>query len=161
MGENEMPPPRPSRLLTWCFGLFLMVAVPGVGIHQAWGQEGVKVILDSGQDVEAQTLEKTETEKPSLTMEPFYLIEETASSVRVRQVTLALEFSRPEMMKQVDPLAPRLRELVYDFLVAKEHDYPDLEKKEQQKALTGLVNRYLGQEALTAVKVDQSFLLLR
>jgi len=45
--------------------------------------------------------------------------------------------------------------------LAEEQAVSGREKKEQEKILAQLVNRYLGQEAVSAVKVDQSFLLLR
>lgn len=146
------------RLLPWC--LCLMLALPlGVGVHQGWGQEKKMAPLNPGPVFEAKIQEKPGAEN-SLPLDPFYLIEEETSRVRVRRVALALEFSQPEMMELLDPQAPSLRELVYDFLITKEHDYPGLEKKGQQKVLAGLVNRYLGQEAVTAIKVDQSYLLL-
>jgi hypothetical protein len=146
------------RLLPYC--LCLLLALPlGVGVHQGWGQEKKIASLNAGPVLEAKIQEKPGVEN-SLSLDPFYLMEEDASRVRVRRVALALEFSQPEMMKLLDPQAPSLREVVYDFLINKKHDYPDLEKKGEQKLLAGLVNRYLGQEAVTAVKVDQSYLLL-
>jgi hypothetical protein len=146
------------RLLPCC--LCLLLALPlGVGVQQGWGQEKKMAPLKPGPVLEAKIQEKPGPEN-SLSLDPFYLIEEKASRVRVRRVALALEFSQPEMMKLLDPQAPSLREVVYDFLISKEHEYPDLEKKGGQKLLAGLLNRYLGQEAVTAVKVDQSYLLL-
>ena len=142
------------------FGLCLMLALPlGAGVRQGWGQENKKAPLNPGPVFEAKIREAPGAEN-SLSLDPFYLLEEEASRVRVRRVALALEFARPEMMGLLDPQAPNLRELVYDFLLDKEHNYPGLEKKREQKVLAGLVNRYLGQEAVTAIKVDQSYLLL-
>jgi len=153
-----------SRFILWVFGLVLTLALLlGTGVRQARGQEGEKAAPKPGPVQEGKILEKDEkpaTDVHSLTLDPFFLIEEEAHRIRVRRVAVAMEFSQGEMMKQFDPQTPRLRELVYDFLVAKERNYLGLETKEQQKVLAGLVNRYLGQEAVTAVKVDQSILLL-
>ena len=167
----------PSRLPVWFLGFVLIPAfLLGAGVHQARGQEGERVLSKPGPVLEVKFPEKVEKpaevkfpekvekpveEKQSVTLDPFFLIEEEASRVRVRRFDLALEFSSPELLQQLDPRAPQLRELVYDFLVAKDRAHPGLEKKEQQQALAGLVNRYLGQEAVTAVKVDQMVLLLR
>jgi hypothetical protein len=106
-----------------------------------------------------EEVEKTAASASSLTLDPFFLIEEDASRVRVRRVQVVLEFLQPEMLKEFDPQAPRLRELVYDFLAAKDQEHPDRGLKEQEKLLAGLVNRCLGQEAVSAVKLDQSLLL--
>jgi len=145
-------------LLTLC--LCLLPALPvGVGVRPAWGQEKEMAALQPGPVLEVKIGEKAAAEN-SLSLAPFYLIEEQGSRVRVRRVTLALEFSQPEMASLLDPQAPRLREIVYNFLVDKTPDYPGLEKKGEQNILAGLLNRYLGQEAVTAVKVDQSYLLL-
>jgi hypothetical protein len=51
--------------------------------------------------------------------------------------------------------------VVYDFLVSKEQAHPARELKEREKVLAGLVNGCLGQEMVSAVKLDQSFLLLQ
>jgi len=165
MGKNKMSRLLPSPKIIWGLGLFLIPALLlGAGVRQAGSEERKIGAPKPGPVLEVkiqEEIEKPRVEVQSLTLAPFFLIEEEASQVRVRRVDLALEFSQPEMMKQVDPQATRLRELVYDFLVAKEHNYPGLEKKEQQQVLAGIVNRYLGQEAVTAVKVDQSILLLR
>lgn len=146
------------RLLPPC--LCLALALPwGAGVRQGWGQEKEMASLKPGPVFESKIREEPGAEN-SLSLAPFYLIEEEGSRGRVRRVTLALEFTQPEIMRLLDPQAPRLREIVYDFLVQQEHDYPGLEKKGEQKILAGLVNRYLGQEAVAAVKVDQSYLLL-
>ncbi len=153
----------------------LLVLLLGVGVPQSWGQ--VKKIETSrpgpivearigekpGADNSSPVVEGKIVEKPradnTLPLDPFYLIEEEGPRVRVLRVALALEFAQPELKRVIDPQAPRLREIVYDFLVSKEHD-PGLAEQGGRKILAGLVNRYLGQEAVTAVKVDQSYLLL-
>jgi len=162
------------RVFPFCLGLLL--AFPGgAGVHQSWGQVKVIASPKPGPIVEAKiggergaenslpVVEGKIGEKPragnSLPLDPFYLIEEEGPRVRVLRVALALEFAQAELTKVLDPQAPRLREIVYDFLVSEEHD-PGLAGKGEQKILAGLVNRYLGQEAVTAVKVDQSYLLL-
>lgn len=146
------------RLLPPC--LCLMLALPlGVGVHQGWGQEKEIAPPHPGPVMEAKIRETPGAEN-SLPLDPFYVIEAEGPRVRVRRVALALKFSQPEMVGLVDPQAPRLREIVYDFLLGKDHDCPGLENKGEQKVLAGLVNRYLGQEAVTTVKVDQSYLLL-
>ncbi|MHB8067005.1 MAG: flagellar basal body-associated FliL family protein [Desulfobaccales bacterium] len=165
------------RLLLRVFPcLCLLLAFPGsAGVHQSWGQVKEIAPLNAGPIVEAKIGEKRGFENSlpvvegkigekaraenSLPLDPFYLIEEDGPRVRVLRVALALEFAQPEMKGILDPQAPRLREIVYDFLANKEHD-PGLEGKGKQEILAGLVNRYLGQEAVTAVKVDQSYLLL-
>jgi hypothetical protein len=131
----------------------------GLGATQSWGQDQEMAALKPGPVLEAKIREKSGAEN-SLPLAPFYLLEEEGSRVRVRRITLALEFAQPEIMGLLDTQAPRLREILYDFLVGHEHDYPGLEKMGEQKILAGLVNRYLGQEAVTAVKLDQSYLLL-
>jgi hypothetical protein len=153
----------PSRLLVLSFGLCLALALLlGAGVRQARCREGAKAAPKPGPVVEVSIKEEAPPAKPvSLTLDPFFLIEEDTHRVRVRRVGVALEFSQPEMLKKIDPQTPGLRELVYDFLSAKERDYSGLETEEQQNILAGLINRCLGQEAVTAVKVDQSILLLR
>lgn len=164
------------RLLLRVFPCCLVLAFSwGAGVQQSWGQIKQIAPPQPGPIVEAKIGEKPGTEDSlpvvqgkivdktgagnSLPLDPFYLIEEEGPRVRVLRVALALEFAQPEVKGVVDPQAPRLREIVYDFLVSKEHD-PGLEGNGEQKILAGLVNRYLGQEAVTAVKVDQSYLLL-
>lgn len=164
------------RLLLRVFPFCLVLAFSwGAGVHQSWGQIKEIAPPKPGPILEAKIGEKRGAEKAlpvvegkiaekarpenSLPLDPFYLIEEEGPRVRVLRVALALEFAQPEMKGVFDPQAPRLREIVYDFLASKEHD-PGLAGKGEQKILAGLVNRYLGQEAVTAVKVDQSYLLL-
>jgi hypothetical protein len=134
----------------------------GAGVAAAPGLDGEPVSLNPGPVLEVKIrdeVEKPAAAAPSLTLDPFFLIEEEASRVRVRRVQVALEFLQPELLKGFDPQAPRLRELVYDFLVTKEEAHPGRETKEQEKLLAGLVNRWLGQEAVSAVKLDYSLLL--
>lgn len=156
---------RPSLLLSRGLSLFLALALSGgAGITPALGKDVEKALPEPGPVLERKIQEKIE--KPAapasaITLDPFFLIEEEASRVQVQRVQVSLEFLQPEMLKKFDPRAPGLRELVYDFLAAKEQAHPGRGKKEQEKVLAGLVNRYLGQEAVNAVKVDQSFLLLR
>jgi hypothetical protein len=148
-------------------GIFLLLAL--LGSEYAWagaapGRDGEAASPKPGPVLEVkiqENLEKPATAASSFTLDPFFLIEEEASRVRVRRVQVVLEFLQPDILPKFDPRSPGLRELVYDFLVGKEQGYPGRERKEQEKLLTGLVNRYLGQEAVSAVKVDQSFLLLR
>jgi|GEM_PF-4333089 hypothetical protein len=146
------------RLLPPCLCLALALSL-GVGVPQGWGQEKEIASLKPGPVFEAKIREKPRAEN-LLSLAPFYLIEEEGSRGRVRRVTLDLEFAQPEVVRLLDPQAPRLREIVYDFLAIHELDCPGQDKKGDQKILAGLVNRYLGQEAVTAVKVDQSYLLL-
>jgi len=96
---------------------------------------------------------------PSLTLDPFFLIEEEASRVRVQRVQVALEFLQPEILKEFDPQAPSLRELIYDFLATKDEAQPSRETKEQERVLAGLINHWLGKEAVSTVKLDHSLLL--
>lgn len=155
------PSPMPFRF----FSLFLALALlPGAGVPPALGASVEKTFSEPGPALEGKFREKVE--KPgetatAITLDPFFLIVEEASRVQVQRVLVALEFLQPEQLKKFDPQAPGLRELVYDFLVAKESGQPAREKKEREKLLAGLLNSYLGQEAVNAVKVDQSFLLLR
>jgi len=137
-------------------GLFLLP-----GAHAARAQQVEKAISAPSPVLEVRLQEKPGDGKRSVALDPFYLIEDEASRVRVRRVDLALEFAQPELVKQADLQASRLRGALYDFLVAQERDHPGLGKKEQEKVLAGIVNRCLGQDAVTAVKVDQSILLLR
>ena len=164
------------RLLLPMFPLSLLLPLfLGVAVPQGWGQVKKIALAHPGPVVEVKIGEKPEADKASpvvegkigekprdekaLPLDPFYLVEEEGPRVRVLRVALALEFAQPELKRIIDPQAPRLREIVYDFLVSKGHD-PGLAEKADQQVLAGLVNRYLGQEAVTAVKVDQSYLLL-
>ena len=147
-------------LLGLCLSLMLGALLCS-GAAQAWGQEEEKAAPKPGPVLEVKIKEEPAAVKHSLALDPFYLIEEEASRVRVRRIELALEFAQPELMKQVDPQASRLREQVYDFLISKERNFSGLAKTEQEKALAAIVNRCLGQEAVAAVKVDQNILLLR
>ncbi|MBI4797105.1 MAG: hypothetical protein HY790_14920 [Deltaproteobacteria bacterium] len=151
-----------------CPSLLLILVWFGVaGVNAAQGRDGEPVSPKPGPVLEVKIQEEVEkpvaaaaaAAAPSLALDPFFLIEEEASRVRVRRVQVALEFLQPEMLKGFDPQAPRLRELVYDFLVTKEEAHPTRETKEQEKLLAGLVNRWLGQEAVSAVKLDYSLLL--
>jgi len=154
-----------SLMLFRFFLLFLALALwGGEAAASSPGPSVEKTFSEPGPALEGKFREKVE--KPgepatAITLDPFFLIVEEASRVQVQRVLVALEFLQPEQLKKFDPQAPGLRELVYDFLVAKESGQPAREKKEQEKLLAGLLNRYLGQEAVNAVKVDQSFLLLR
>ena len=156
---------QPSLLPCRCLFLFLGLAVLGsVGFNATPVKAGEKITPISSPILEVKIQEKVEkpaTPAPAVTLDPFFLILEEGSRVRVRRVQVALEFLQPEMLPKFDPQSPVLREVVYDFLVAKEQELSGREEKEQEKVLAGLVNRYLGQEAVSAVKVDQSFLLLR
>ncbi|RJR41947.1 MAG: hypothetical protein C4567_08305 [Deltaproteobacteria bacterium] len=157
---------RGSSLLPFRFFiLFLALALAtGAGAAPAYANSFEKTFSEPGPALEGKIREKVE--KPAepataITLDPFFLIVEDASRVQVQRVLVALEFLQPDLLKKFDPQAPGLRELVYDFLVAKEPGRPARERKEQEQLLAGLLNRYLGQEAVNAVKVDQSFLLLR
>jgi hypothetical protein len=147
------------------FILFLALALPlGAGAFPAYANTVEKTFSEPGPALEGKFREKVETPAESataITLDPFFLIVDDASRMQVQRVLVALEFLLPEQLKKFDPQAPGLRELVYDFLAAKEPGLPARERKEQEKLLAGLLNRYLGQEAVNAVKVDQSFLLLR
>ncbi len=152
----------PSPMLFLFFILFLAPALCGAA--PAYASSFEKTFSEPGPALEEKFREKVE--KPgepatAVTLDPFFLIVEDASKVQVQRVLVALEILQPDLLKKFDPQAPGLRELVYDFLVAKEPGHPAREKQEQEKLLAGLLNRYLGQEAVNAVKVDQSFLLLR
>jgi hypothetical protein len=146
-------------------GLSLLLALlwfGGAGVAAAQGREGEPVPPQPGPVLEGKIQEKMEqpaASVPSITLDPFFLIEEEASRVRVRRVQVALEFLQPEMLKEFDPRDPRLRELIYDFLAAKDQEHPSREVKEQEKLLAGLVNRCLGQESVSSVRLDQSLLL--
>ena len=161
--------PASSRIFRGFSLLLILVGFGVAGVNAAPGRDGEPVSPMPGPVLEVKIQEELQkpvaaaaaTAAPSLTLDPFFLIEEDASRVRVRRVQVALEFLQPEMLKGFDPQAPRLRELVYDFLVSKEQTNPAREMKEQEKVLAGLVNSCLGQEAVSAVKLDQSFLLLR
>lgn len=143
--------------------LFLaLVLFGGARFSAASDREGEPLAPKPGPVLEVkiqEEVEKPAAAAPSLTLDPFFLIEEEASRVRVRRVQVVLEFLQPEMLKEFDPRAPRLREMVYDFLAAKEQEHSGREVKEQEKLLAGLVNRCLGQEAVSSVKLDQSLLL--
>ncbi|MFZ5450957.1 MAG: hypothetical protein ACOZF2_03645 [Thermodesulfobacteriota bacterium] len=156
---------RPSFFLRRCWFLFLALAVlGGSGIDAALGQAGEKVTPPSSPILEVKIQEETakpSTPAPPVTLDPFFLIIEEGPRVRVQRIQVAWEILQPELLPKFDPQSPVLREMVYDFLVAKGQVLSDREKKEREKLLAGLVNRYLGQEAVSAVKVDQSFLLLR
>jgi hypothetical protein len=154
MEKNKMS----RRLLPLCLCLLLVLPL-GLGVQQGWSQEKEMASLHPGPVLEAKIKEKPGAEN-YLSLDPFFLIEADGSRARVRRVTLTLELAQPEIQGLLDPQAPRLREICYDFLLNKEHDNPGLEEKGGPKILAGLVNRYLGQEAVTAVKVDQSYLLL-
>ena len=146
-----------------CLSLLLaLLLLGGAGVAAAQGRDGEPVPPQPGPVLEVkiqEEVEKPAAAAPSLTLDPFFLIEEDTSRVRVRRVQVALEFLQPEMLKGFDPQASRLRELVYDFLAAKEQAYPAREMQEQERLLAGLVNRYLGQDAVSAVKLDHSLLL--
>jgi hypothetical protein len=148
-------------------GFFLLVALlifSAAGVQAAPGREGDQVASKPGPILEGKIQEKMAppaAAPSSLILDPFFLIQEEASRVQVLRVQVALELVQPEMRQNFDPQAPGLREVVYDFLASKEQADPGRDRKQQDKVLAGLVNRYLGQEAVSAVKVDQSFLLLR
>lgn len=152
-------------MLFRCFSLLLAVTMlGGAGVNAAPGQDEDKDLPSAAPVLEGKIPEKIEqptAPAPAVSLEPFFLIMEEGSRVRVRRVQVALEFSQPEILLNFDPQAPALREIVYDSLMAKDQAHSGREKKEQEKVLTQLINRYLGREAVSAVKVDQSFLLLR
>lgn len=156
---------RPLLLLSRCLFLWLALTLLGsAGVTPAPGKAGEPVLPKPGPVLEAKIQDKFEKPAPAtpaVTLAPFFLIMEEGSRVRVRRVQVALEFLQPETLQQFDPQSPGLRGVVYDFLVDQEQAYSGREKKEPGKVLAGLVNRYLGQETVSAVKVDQSFLLLR
>ena len=136
----------------------------GFGFKAAPASAAEKIATVSSPILEVKiqdTIKKPLTPAPAVTLDPFFLILEEGSRVRVRRVQVSLEFLQPEMLPKFDPQSPVLREMVYDFLLDKEQANSGREKKEQEQVLTQLVNRCLGQEAVSAVKVDQSFLLLR
>jgi hypothetical protein len=157
---------RPSlpRIFRDISFLLVLLVFGGAGATAARGQEGKPSPPKPGPVLEVkfqENLEKPVTAPLTFSLDPFYLIEGETSRVQVRRVQVALEFRQPEMLQKFDPQAPGLREVVYDFLVVKDQAHPGREKKEQEQVLANLVNRYLGQEAVSAVKVDQNFLLLR
>ncbi|MDD2902643.1 MAG: hypothetical protein PHU44_09455 [Syntrophales bacterium] len=156
---------RPSRFLFRGVPLFLALAVlGGSGVNPTPGHAGEKVTPISSPILEVKIQDnfaEPKTPVPTVALDPFFVIREEGARVRVRRVQVALEFLQPDMLPKFDPQSPALREKVYDFLLAEEQAVSGREKKEQEKILAQLVNRYLGQEAVSAVKVDQSFLLLR
>lgn len=156
---RRLPP-----LLSLALAIFLTLAAPGeAGVAPAPGKDGEKASPAAIPAREVKMPLKIEKPAPSpavVTLDPFFLILQEASRVRVRRIQVALEFLQPDFLKNFDPQAPRFRELVYDFL-AGEQGQPAAGGKERDNILAGLVNRYLGQEAVSAVKVDQTFLLLR
>ena len=159
--------PASLRIFPCLFLILILVLSVNAGVAGAQNREGEAVATKPAPVLEVKFQEEAEkpalapapAAAPALTLAPFFLIEEEASRVRVRRVQVALEFLQPEMVNGFDPQAPRLRELVYDFLAGKDQARPDREMKEQEKFLAGLVNHWLGQEAVSAVKLDQSLLL--
>ena len=157
---------RPAVIRIFCgFALLSALLLLGsAGAAPAPGQDKPPAMAKTGPVLEVKIQEKAAPSPPpasSLRLDPFFLIQEEPTRVRVLRVQVALEFGQPEILPKLDPQAPALRELVYDFLVAKEQADLGRDPKGQEKVLAALVNRYLGQEAVSAVKVDQSFLLLR
>lgn len=99
-----------------------------------------------------------EDRKTSLALDPFYVLREDAARVQVQRLHVTLEL-HPQFRQTVDIKSPRLREQLYDFLTSKKAE--GMAEGLEQRALVELVNRFLGQEAVAAVKVDRSILLLR
>jgi hypothetical protein len=150
MGPNDR---RQNDRFFW-LGLVLVGLLCCGGFSQALGEEasGTPVLSPAAQDSQGNL-------KSSLTLEPFYILLEDAARVRVQRLDVTLILNG-WYRQSVEVTSPRLREKVYDFFTSsKAGNSP--ESPERQRALVELVNRYLGQEAVAAVKVDRSTLLLR
>ena len=154
---------RPSFLCRGCFLFLALGLLGGLGVQAGPVQAGEQVASRPGPILEVKIRDeaaKPQTPASTVALDPFFVIREEGTRVRVRRVQVAVEFSEADMLSKFDPQSPALREKVYDFLLAEEQALSGREKKEEEKILAQLVNRYLGQEAVSAVKVDQSFLLL-
>jgi hypothetical protein len=131
------------------------------GADAAWSRQGEQAVARPAPVLEVKFKGEPQAGQYVVSLDSFYLIEDGAARSRVRRIDLALELARPEAAQQADLQGPRLREALYDFLTGQEREHPRLDQKDQGRALAGIINRCLGQDAVSNVKVEQSILLLR